>query len=250
MKHLARSVAVGIALLWSAIVPLVAQVPSLGPLAPTAEQLKDGGPPMRLAERVPIDRPLVLRPASEGARDQLDALEAWNRAGKRPTRIGFSRPLPEPIAARFGRSVDEAGPAEVHAVRALSSSRSVVWATEVTVKDASSLRLHLTDVHLPSETRFWSYTKGGEPISFGMELLSPSGDLWTPSVFGETAFLEVEIPAGEASFLLPEVSETVAALGSSLGVSTLDTSSPSCLVDATWWHHGVPSDSGRSQSRS
>ena len=47
-------------------------------------------PPVRFAENVPIENPIVLRSAEEGARDQIDAMEVWNRSGGRPLRAGFS----------------------------------------------------------------------------------------------------------------------------------------------------------------
>lgn len=221
------------------VLPAPAQV--LGPYVPpsnaiTPEAKSDSQPPMQLAERIPIEKPLVLRPASEGARDQLDALEAWNKASNRPTRIGFSRPLPEPITAVFGSSsvrAESAAQVEPHAVRATTGAGSVVWATKVTILGAYGIRLHLVDVHLPAGTRFWTYCPDGRAIGFGLELLSPFGDIWTPTVFGESVFFEVELPAGgrTGAFSIAELSQLVAP-DQRLASSIQHAQDNICLIDA------------------
>jgi hypothetical protein len=192
---------------------------------------------------MPIGKPLVLRPASEAAPDQLASLETWNRAGKRPTRIGFARALSKPIKATFGNSghAESAAPVEPHAVRAITEAGSVVWATKVTITGAYGIRLHLTDVHLPAGTRFWTYSPDGSAIAFGLEMLSPSGDIWTPTVFDHTAFLEVEIPSAQFKavhgFVVSHASEMVTPSGRGKAVTgPLNVNSPlpfaDCLEDA------------------
>ena len=186
-----------------------------GHVAPKAEE-----PPPRLLERASIARPIALGPAEESAPELLDAMEAWNRAGSVPTRVGFSRPLPETIRADF-----RAAPAAVdaHSVHAQSKSGSLLWGTKIAVRGASAIRVHLSNVRLPAGTRFWSYGAAGRVTSFGMELVSASGDLWTPLIFGETAYLEAESPAGGGEgFSITDVVEV------RLGAAT----TPPCLVDA------------------
>ncbi|HKD17601.1 MAG TPA: hypothetical protein VKG23_07000, partial [Thermoanaerobaculia bacterium] len=159
----------------------------------------------RIAEHGTIPSPIALRPAAVDARDQLDAMEDWNRAGSEPPRTGFTRPLPNGVSARFGRAAN----ADSHSVQARSAGGVTLWGTKVTVGDAYGIRLHLTGVDLPPGTRFWSYGTEGKPIEFGLEIRGPEGDLWTPIVFGETAFLDVEIPSADAPgrFSIPEIAE-------------------------------------------
>jgi lysyl endopeptidase len=155
-------------------------------------------PPMRLAEGLSAAPLHSLGSASEGALDQLDAMKAWNTAGNRPVQNGFARPLREPVAVRLDagslagisyRSHDGGFVAE-------SFAGNPVWGTSVRVAESERLRLHLTEVSLPAGTRLWVWGLGEEPRAFGLELLAPDGDLWTPSAGGETIFLEVELPAG------------------------------------------------------
>ena len=223
---------VGASLVFLAFAPRSpAQV--LEPYSPPEEEAatnseREHEPPMRLADRIPIERPLVLRAAEEGAPDQLSALEAWNKEGRWPTQIGFSRPLPERIEATFGGAP---GATEAHALRAVSTSGSTVWATKVTVLGARGVRFHLTEIDLPPGVQFYTYGANSGPVAFGLELASPAGDLWTPMAFGETAFLEVVVPVTleTRGFSIDELAEIVGAVSSSpAGVQA-----PTCLVDAT-----------------
>jgi hypothetical protein len=189
-----------------------------------AERAAQSHPPLRLAEVLAPEPLLSLRPAVEAAGDQLDALTAWNRSRREPARIGFARPLPAPAVVRFGRSQLPARPVR-HApgILATSFAGALVWGTQVRVGGAYRLRLHLSQVDLPPSTRFWVWGLDGREKAFGIELLGPSGDLWTPSVGGDTVYFELEIPAralpraadadaGETSpafhFELPEVVES------------------------------------------
>ena len=160
-------------------------------------------PPPRLGQYGAIPDPIVLRPASDDARDRLEAMQAWNREGRQPRQEGFARSLPQPIVARLGeRSADR------HSVRVESAVGVGFWGTRATVRGASGVRLHLSGVDLPAGTRFWSYGNEGRPVSFGLEARGPSGDLWTPIAFGETAYLDVEAPSGaKGRFSILEVVE-------------------------------------------
>lgn len=177
---------------------------------------------MRLAEALAPEPLLSLRPAVEAAGDQLDALAAWNGARREPTRIGFARPLPAPAMVRLARSAPSPSRPVRHAQGFLATSFSggLVWGTHVHVGNAYRLRLHLAQVELPPSTRLWVWGLDGRDKAFGLELLGPSRDLWTPSVGGDTVYFELEIPAralprGGAApspppfhFELPEVVES------------------------------------------
>lgn len=155
-------------------------------------------PPMRLAESLSVEPVASLRRAAEGAVDRIEALKAHNASGARPVRTGFSRPLAEPLKMRL-----DASAAGTPGFRRLdggwfaeSMTGALVWGTHVRVEGAWRVRLHLERLDLPAGTRLWVWGLGGKPRAFGLELLGPDGDLWTPSVRGEDVFLEIELPSG------------------------------------------------------
>ena len=171
-----------------------ASAQSVGSWVPPAETAKRSeDPPPRLAQLGAIESPLVLPPASDAARDQLEAMEAHNRAGQQPRQVGFSRGLPDAIAARISGDPATTG-ADPHSIQLRSATGTSIWGTRVTIRGAGGVRLHLTDVHLPPGTKLWSYGTEGNPVAFGLELLGSGGDLWAPMTFGETSYLDVEVP--------------------------------------------------------
>ena len=205
----------------SAVAQNLAHAQSIGTYTPPpAVAAKVGeNPPPRIAEFGTIANPVRLRPAAVDAREKLEAMEAWNRSGNEPPRAGFTRALPEAISARFDTTVN----ADSHSVRAAAGV--TLWGTKVTVGDAHGIRLHLTGVVHPPGTKFWSNGTEGSPIEFGLELSGPDGDLWTPITFGETAFLDVEVPTsdGEGRFSILEIAEIR---------SLAATTEPPCAIDA------------------
>ena len=85
---------------------------------------------------------------------------------------------------------------------------------------------HLEHVNVPLGTVFTIWSTTTPPHSFGLELASPGGDVWSPSVAGEDAFLEARFPgAGEAKggFEVREIVEIIATAPADAA----------CLVDAT-----------------
>lgn len=151
-------------------------------------------------------------------------MEGRNRAGREPHQVGFPRRLPDAITARIPGDRATAA-ADPHSVQVRSSAGASIWGTRIEIRDARAMRLHLTDVHLPPGTKFWSYGTEGNPVAFGLELLGPGGDLWAPMTFGETSFLDVEVPpAGtEGGFSIVETAEM-----RPLAAST----EPPCAIDA------------------
>ena len=154
-------------------------------------------PPLRLAETVSRLPLVALSSAREGAKSQLEDLARWNREGHRPTRSGFARPLP--AAQRVSLSAAQRGLPQPlsHGGGFVASAAAgdLVWGPSVGVGGSYRLRLHLSAVDLPAGTRFWVYAAGGDPRPFGLELLGPDRSLWTPSVLGDSIFLEVQVPA-------------------------------------------------------
>lgn len=167
------------------------------PLAPVPSRLAaasvaEPGPPARLAATAvePLAR---LVEAREGAADQVEALTAWNRAGRLPTRVGIVRSLPLPQPVRFGEEVLRT-PAGLHAGGAFArvGADATAWGAAIRVEEAHRLRLVLEDVSLPAGTRMWVYGQDGEAAAFGPEL-AHEGTLWTPSVSGPEIRLELEL---------------------------------------------------------
>jgi len=202
-----------------------ANAQSIGPYFPP-EELGKRSPesPSRLAQYGAIESPVVLPSASEAAREQIEAMEARNRAGQEPFQVGFPRPLPGVIEARIAGDPSRVA-ADPHSVQVRAGSGAGIWGTRVTIRDARGIRLHLTDVHLPPGTKLWSYGTEGNPVAFGLEPLGPGGDLWAPMTFGETSFLDVELPATGATggFSIMEAAEM-----RSLAASA----EPPCAIDA------------------
>jgi len=201
-----------------------ASAQSVGPYVPAPEaEKRRPEPPPRLAQVGAIEIPLVLPPATEAAREELEAMEAWNRAGREPLQVGFPRRLPGIIEARIPGD-RTGGAADLHSVQARAATGASLWATRVTIRDARGIRLHLTDVHLPPGTKFWTYGTEGNPVSFGLEVLGPGDDLWAPMTFGETSFLDVEVPPGTTGgFSIADSAEM-----RPLAAST----EPPCAIDA------------------
>lgn len=206
-------------------------------------------PRLRL-EAALMQAPLhTLPPASVGAGDQLAALAAWNAAGKLPLKNGFARPLTSPAVVRLGGIASPPAAPRPYAggLLAVASAGELAWGTRVTVQNAYRLRLQLSDVHLPPGTRMWVQALGGTPRQFGLELQSASGELWTPSVKGNSLLFEIHLPAGSAaaSFAVREVMELFSlapgtpgnpgtpAGASGTGVLTAPPGDPSCIVDSS-----------------
>jgi hypothetical protein len=153
---------------------------------------------LRLAEKSAVPPLAVLRPAESGAADQLDAVAAWNRSGRIPVRNGFSRPLPSPQTVRFTADLLKRQPSRLAGGALLvPPSGGVVWGAEVQVANARRLRLHLSNVHLPAGTRMWVYDQDGkEEVMFDAGAVTQDAEIWTPSVEGPAARLEVRLPDG------------------------------------------------------
>ncbi len=163
-----------------------------------------------------------LPSAVEGAADQLRSLQAWNAAHRLPYQNGFTRRLPAPLAARAGETLA----AGARAATPIAPTGAAVWAARFDVDRGSRLRLHLEHVAVPSDTAFTIWGPDGRPRAFGLELLGPAGDIWSPSVGGGTAYLEVRWGAqsgAKSGFEIHELAELFA----------VEPLAGECLIDAT-----------------
>ncbi|MDQ6799992.1 MAG: trypsin-like peptidase domain-containing protein [Acidobacteriota bacterium] len=187
----------------------------------------------RLAERAAMVPATVLSASSTSTPDAIAAIQNWNAGGRQPLRNGFRRTLPDVIDIRlssdvaaksasttFGRGVIEA-----------TSHGTIVWSTMVRVEKAHRLRLHLENVSIPDGTVFWVYGPGQTPKAFSRDLVDDKASIWTPSVPGDTIYLDVEAPASGTStaFTIREILELI-----DVGVGSIHSQdAPTCLVDAT-----------------
>lgn len=237
----------------------------------TVEPRFDAGPPAvaapaqprRLAEAAALPPFAALQPARTAAQDELAALRIWNLGGRNPMKNGFSRPLPEALVVRLSPTAPTGatGAAGAATPRLAGAAATAAgpgwsgWAARVRVEESYRLRLHLAEVSLPAAARLWVYSgDGGPAIGFGTELITPEGDLWTPSVGGPEITLEVELPvsatsagaaAAGAAFTLDKVVEIVRAelpgppgaaslLGSSAATAPVTPfANTSCLIDGS-----------------
>ena len=186
----------------------------------------------RLAENAAMVPAVSLPAASTSMPEVIDAIQQWNAGGREPMRNGFKRTLPDAIDLRLPGSVAaKTGTANYARGVVATSDRATIWSTVIEVANAHRLRLHLENVKLPDSAVLWVHGAGEQPIGFGRGLVDATGSLWTPSVSGSLAYLEIEVPAGsEVAFVLHEVMELVAP--QYLG-KPKSNDAPTCLIDAT-----------------
>ncbi len=191
----------------------------------------------RLAENAKIAAALVLPAAVSAVPEEIDAVRAWNEAGNRPAKNGFTRRFSEALSVKVGAAASSKEGVTPLARGILSSSKNgVIWSGVVHVAGAYRTRLHLENVKLPEGAVLWAYGKSDEPTAFGRELVDEQGSLWVPSVGGDTVYLEIEVPtpkseADSAEFTLTGLLEIVAPAATTPSPKADDT--PTCLLDVT-----------------
>jgi hypothetical protein len=151
----------------------------------------------RLAERFGLAPLAELGDAAVEAPDRIAALRAWNEGRHLPLHNGFERPLPAPRRVELSAGLVAANSVAEHAggLAVQTAFDKLAWGATVRVANAFRLRLHLSRASLPAGARLWITGAGHTVGPFGPELIGPDGDLWTPSVPGEEAAVDVELPA-------------------------------------------------------
>lgn len=193
-----------------------------------------GEAPLRVAEALSAAPVASLIDAKSGAISDLEALASWNSQPNRPTRVGFARALPEPLALRYeaARFASRIGDREGGGWIARRAGGNWVWGTSVEVAGARGLRLELGAVDLPAGTRLWVYPMGGEARRFDLRLLREDRSLLSPTVAGDRIYLEVELPSGATlegqGFTIRRVHELVVPFGPEAAPSLLP-EADSCL---------------------
>jgi len=142
-------------------------------------------PPLRASLKA---APVVIATAG-AAESDIAELRAANGNGPAPIHLGIVREV-EPVAIGDG----------------VAKSDGVWrWRGSVRATGAHRIRVRLDRVAFPAGTRLWIYPGSGEAVAFDASLAH--GDtLWTPSVAGELATIEVEAPAA-ARFRIAAVAD-------------------------------------------
>ena len=193
----------------------------------------------RIAERYGLPPLAELADAAVAAPDRIAALRAWNESHHVPLHNGFERALPAPRQVELSADLVAANPIVEHAggLAVETGFDKLAWGATVRVTGAFRLRLHLSRVSLPPGARLWITGAGHTVGPFGSELIGPDGGLWTPSVPGEAAAVDVELPAaalaGKAryGFVVDQVLEMVDLGADSAGTSVAQ-DSLGCNLDA------------------
>ena len=160
----------------------------------------------RIAERYGLAPLAELGDAALEAPDRIEKMRTWNEGHHLPLHNGFERPLPAPRQVELSAGLVAASSVAEHAggLAIQSAFDKLAWGGMVRVAGAFRLRLHLSRVKLPAGARLWVSGGGQTAGPFGRELIGPDGGLWTPSIAGGEAAVDVELPAaalaGEARF--------------------------------------------------
>lgn len=200
-----RALSTTLAALFVVVAPLPAHAQQpLDPAISTMTAPKSAPvPPLNHAQMALIQPLATLPTAPSSAPAEIEEIVRWNTSGRTPTKTGFLRRLPQPLAV----SSDETPSGGLIKVPRRDSGEHV-WAFSLAVADAHRLRLHLTNVVLPDGATLWINGKDEEAIAFGAELLGASGEIWTPSTSGDVVYLQVAAPdSSRLSFTVPDIIE-------------------------------------------
>jgi hypothetical protein len=194
-----------------------------------AAGMRATAPAPHIADRAGMEPIVTLGPATREVPEEIDAIRDWNAQGRFPAKNGFTRTIGEALRVRVAPGEVTTQNAGVGIVTN-SEHGTKVWSGSVRVDGAYRMRLHLKNVTVPPGTTFWVYDRAGGAIAFGTELIDANGELYTPSIGGDLAYLEMELPMGSAGGAF-DIADVLELVGGSGGVKTDD--SPTCLIDAT-----------------
>lgn len=182
------------------------------PSAATVERFVPAAPPVQLRSAALLPAPLpvdlFLPPARDGAPGALADLEIWNAAGRLPVREGFTRPL-VPGVELLGTARSSGLRPAGRLLAAPDGATLLLWGIEV--KEARALRLRLSGLALPPGAKLRvGGEEAGSTVAVDPAATSSAGVLYTPTVEGPRAWLEVELPEGvEARGRLVEIAGVV-----------------------------------------
>jgi hypothetical protein len=189
----------------------------------------------RLARQVTIAAAVTLDTITRAMPEKVAEMERWNASGNVPVRNGIGRALADPVKVQLAGAAVAAkvGPVPLGRGVVAATARGLTWSGNVKVDGAGRLRLHLSDVKIPDGAVLWVYG-GDDSTAFSKELIDPDGGLWTPSAWGDTIHLEIEVPSGAAaSFSIDQVLELIDEERAAPSQKPVPNDTPSCLVDIT-----------------
>lgn len=128
---------------------------------------------------------------------QLDTLSEWNQKGNQPLQNGFVRLIPEIVSVEIDRTALKAKTVADESGTLLRQVQSdeLVTTLKFQIAGAFQIRPCLSNVRLPKGTTIWTYAETGEPQGpVGIDLITPEGDLWCPTIEGSTVWIEIHIP--------------------------------------------------------
>ena len=173
----------------SALVAETVEVPAV--LLPPAVVPEARLEPRLLLEATALEPVASLPAARLVAAAEIEAMGAFNRAGNTPQKVGFIRPFARPLEITIPSSSRTFVGAHGGGLLQSSPEEGYTWVSRFEAAESHRLRLRLRAEGLAEGTRMMVYNEAGEAISFGLELRSADGELWTPSVAGPVLFLEV-----------------------------------------------------------
>jgi hypothetical protein len=187
----------------------------------------------RLYGRTLVEPTLTLPAAEVMARAEIQQLNDENARGVKPHQIGFTRPTPRLQYTYPRPSPLTLGEAAPNAVVEEVTSDEIRWLFSVQVLGAKRLRVHLKDVKAAAGATVWTWASGTVPLPVDLDKRGPDGDIWTPAVAGDRAYVEVDAPrAGGASLYVDEVMQIFAAVDRSTTTLAASPNGTQCMVDA------------------
>lgn len=195
---------------------------------PEAIGIQHRAPAPRVAQASAAEPIVSLAAANDVEPEAVEALRVWNAEGRTPAKNGFTRGLGGALQVRIGGATDGVASQSARIGKVTKSAAgNLLWSGSVRVERAYRFRVHLKNVVVPAGTTFWVYGTDGEATAFGTELIDEQMNLYAPSVAGEVAYLEIEVPAGQQGTF--EVADVIELVAGPNGVQAQDVSS--CLVD-------------------
>jgi len=134
--------------------------------------------------------------------EELAAIDQVDRSTS-PLKIGFVKPV-TPIfnAARIGREAVAA------------KDGGLVWAAMIRADQGGAIRLHIENLNLPEGAELYVYSRAGEAYGpYTGTGPNGNGDLWTTSLFGSEAIVQLRIAGANADETLRGASFRVTEVG-------------------------------------